>query len=155
MKNYKNRKRFYEWNMIRLVWMFQVLNTTDNLHKYIMYPLFSTCWSALFECFSCTRMWKAWDTVPMRKERRGRSYGACWMTWLTRLMFIMYSTFETLWDIFYSLQLNFDISNTDISNSVDMLKWFVVPTIHFLSILSLISRILGYLKVFKQSHMPI
>lgn len=50
------------------------------------------------------------------------------------------------------IQLNFDISTTDISNTFNMLKF--LSTNHlFLSILPLIFQILRYLSVFKQSHL--
>lgn len=53
------------------------------------------------------------------------------------------------------LQLNLDISKTDISNKMNMWKWFVSPikTLIFLCFLPSISQILRYLEVFKQSNL--
>lgn len=49
--------------------------------------------------------------------------------------------------------MNIDISNTDVSKTIDLWKGFVRPNQLFLSILHSISRIFRYFKVFKQSHL--
>lgn len=51
------------------------------------------------------------------------------------------------------IQLNFGISNTDISNAMDISKWFVRPKhLNFKNFTLDISNI-GYLEVFRQSHL--
>lgn len=53
---------------------------------------------------------------------------------------------------FYThIQLNFEISNTDISNTIGMFKWFVSTNHLVFSILPSVSKKLWYLEVFIQS----
>lgn len=49
------------------------------------------------------------------------------------------------------LKFNFDILNTNVSKTMEMMKWFLSPN-HFLCILPSISQILWFLEIFNQSH---
>ena len=72
---YYEYSKSWDWNCpLQVCW----------IHDLFLYTVIYFCEYYFSEWFSCTLMWKGWDTVQMRNGKLGRSYGACWMTWLTR-----------------------------------------------------------------------